>query len=133
MFCLISDGDLFVIYQAVTYFTNPSFPATDSSPLACLLRIAPPSSVCYVQFDYEVSFHSFRSFCSFRSFRPFFRSFPSFRSFHSPSSVCYVQFDYEVSFRHLSSRSTIGVIKVNILDGRGGGRRWICLLYLMVL
>ena len=40
--------------QAVTYFTNPSFPATDSSPLACLLRIAPPTSVCYVQLDYEV-------------------------------------------------------------------------------
>jgi len=42
------------VTQAVTYFTNPSFPATDSSPLACLLRIAPPTSVCYVQLDYEV-------------------------------------------------------------------------------
>ena len=43
-----------LLSQAVTYFTNPSFPATDSSPLACLLRIAPPTDVCYVQLDYEV-------------------------------------------------------------------------------
>ena len=42
------------MFQAVTYFTNPSFPETDSSPFACLLRIAPPTSVCYVQLDYEV-------------------------------------------------------------------------------
>ena len=46
--------NLYVISQAVTYFTNPSFPETDSSPFACLLRIAPPTSVCYVQLDYEV-------------------------------------------------------------------------------
>ena len=51
---LLHNGHLDVILQAVTYFTNPSFPETDSSPFACLLRIAPPTSVCYVQLDYEV-------------------------------------------------------------------------------
>ncbi len=37
------------IAERIAYFTNPSYPNTDSAPFACLLKIKPQAGTCWVE------------------------------------------------------------------------------------